>query len=114
MARNDIQALYVDFNIKEWKEKRLIERQAAEIMRDCIEAINKLSLCEYAMYLALKEVDKHGNDKMSALMFDVLFSVSNESFFNLIKSSAESLYRLQESLEGEIKVYDFCYKKQNI
>jgi hypothetical protein len=82
-------------------------------MRDCVEALNKMTLCDYAMYLALKELDKQGNDKVSALLFDVLFNVSNEAFFNLIISSAEPLSRLQEFFDGEIKIYDFCYKKVN-
>ena len=106
---NDIQFLYLDFQKKEWSEKRKIDRQAAERMRECVEAVNKLTLGEYAMYLALREIDK--NEKLSSLLFNTLFSIPNEAFYSLIKNSTEPLCRLQEFDKGDVKLYDFCYKK---
>jgi len=110
-ANNDIIALYVAYKSSEWKEKRAIDKRAVEIMQDCVEQVNGLALCEYAMYLALKEIDKKGNDRISALLFNTLFSMPSDAFFSLIRTSAEPLCKLTEFIYGDVKIYDFCYQK---
>ena len=66
---------------------------------------------EYTMYLTLKEIDNKECRDVSRFVFEVLFGKPNESFFKMIDASKEEMHELVEDGDGDIKFYDFNYKK---
>ena len=103
--------MYIDYDTKKKDEKELIWNQVAERRQECIDAIDKMSECEYTMYLTLKELDIKETKDVYRFIFEVLFGKPNESFFRMIEASKEPLYTLEEAEDGDITLYEFKYKK---
>lgn len=110
-AKDDIRKMYIDYDTKKKDEKELIWNQVAERRQECIDAIDKMSECEYTMYLTLKELDNKDTKDVYRFIFEVLFGKPNESFFRMIEASKEPLYTLEEAEDGDITLYEFKYKK---
>lgn len=113
-AKEDIRRLYIDYDLKQKEEREQIRLQATERKQECVNAIDKMSECEYTMYLILKELDKKEYSDISRFVFEVLFGKPNEAFFRMLRTSCEPLYVLEESVKGDIRLYDFCFEKVEI
>ena len=111
-AKEDIRKMYIDYDTKSKDEKLIILKRSAERKQDCIEEIESMTKCLYTMYLTLKELDNKEYKDVYRFMFEVYFGKPNESFFKLINDSKEELLELEESEDGNIKLYDFTYKKE--
>lgn len=111
-AKEDIRKMYIDYDIKSKEERSIILKRSADRKQECIEEIEKITECHYTMYLTLKELDNKEYKDVYRFMFEVFFGKPNESFFKLINDSKEELYELKEDINGNIKLYDFCYKKE--
>ena len=110
-AKADIRKLYIGYDAKTKEEKEVIWDAVAERRQECINVIDKMSESEYTMYLTLKEIDNKECRDVSRFVFEVLFGKPNESFFKMIDASKEEMHELVEDGDGDIKFYDFNYKK---
>lgn len=113
-AREDIRKLYIDYDTKSKEEREQIRLIAYERKQFCIEAVDRMSECEHTMYLVLKDLDKKEYSDVTRFIFEVLFGKPNEAFFRMIRKSIEPLYELQECSDGDIRLYDFYYKKVEV
>lgn len=113
-AKEQIRNMYIGYDTKSKDEKKVILKRSAERKQACIEEIEKMTEYPYTMYLTLKELDNKEYRDVYRFMFEVFFGKPNESFFKLIKNSEEPLCQLEESENGDIKIYDFSYSKIQI
>ena len=110
-AKKDISKMYIDYDLKSKEEKEIVWENVAERKQDCVNEIDRMSESEGTMYLVLKEIDNEEYKDVARFVFEVLFGKPNESFFKMIEASKEDLYQLVEDKEGDVKLYDFTYKK---
>ncbi len=110
-AKEDIRILYADYDTKSDEDRMFVWARAAERKQDCIDAIDRISQDEFLMYSILKELDAKETRDVYRFMFEVLFGEPNQAFFTMIERSKEPLYRLEESNDGDIKLYDFNFGK---
>lgn len=110
-AQKEINDLYVGFNSKPVTVKSMIKQQAAEIMEWCVSGIGLYDYSEYAMYLALKEIDNEINEQIATTLLEALFSTPSKAFFNMVEDSRDAVSYLEEAQAGDITLYDFKFKK---
>mgnify|MGYP003296342605 CR=1 FL=1 len=84
---------------------------AAEYKLECMEFIDKMSSHEYLMYIVLKEMENKEHRAIKNLMFEVLFGKPSETFIRMINESKEPIEELVEDTDGNIKYYNFSFKK---
>ena len=109
--KQQIKALYINYNEKDKAGKSVIREAVAQCKQECVNAIESMSSHEYLMYIVLKEMDKKENRAIKGIMFEVLFGKPNETFMKMIKASKTSLEHIEESDSGTEKFYDFSYKR---
>lgn len=110
-AREETKRIYTGYDAMSVSEKDLAVREASEIKQSCIEAVNKMSCAPLTMYLTLKELDNPKSKDVARYVFEVLFSTPNKEFFKLIQESREEIYTLEESDDGDLKYYNFTFRK---
>ena len=113
-ANKCLKKLYLDFDKKTKEEKKEIYNQCLEIKQECIEYINKMSICKATMYLLLTAIDKHQNKDVRRFIFSTLFRTPNKTFFTMIKNNIGEMSKLEEDINGDILLYDIPYKKIKI
>lgn len=113
-AKEDIKRLYIDYDSKNKAEKEIVWAQVAERRQDCINAIDKMSECEYTMYITLKELDNKETRDVYRFIYEVVFGKPNESFFKMIENSREPMFKVEEVEGGEIELYGFKFHKVQI
>ena len=97
---------------KEDKRERMrLTGMISEKIKQCVDKIMKFEWSEPSLYLMIKEIDNKKNSSIVTFLYDVLFYAPNSIFFNLIKQSCEDMFDLVEDKNGDIKIYDFKYKK---
>lgn len=113
-ARQEIKHLYINYDEKEKNERKLIQEQVAECKRRYIELIDKMSEHEYLMYLVLRELDNKQYRDIHNTVFEIVFGKPNEAFIQMIDNSKDTIKKVQECENGEIKLYNFSYEKVEI
>ncbi len=73
-----------------------------------IEFINGYDIRPETMYRLLIRLDENG---MSDFMMKILFNIGNKLAYELIIKSSSPVFNLYEDFEGEIKLYDYFFKK---
>ena len=111
-TKNNIAALYLNYDNLSKEEKETIRNQVAEVRQECVEYIDKIICSEGTMYLLLKEIEK--NKEISRFVFEILFGTPNKQFFKMIIDSKEDLSELVEWKNGNIQLYDFLFYKQKV
>ena len=111
-TKNNIAALYLNYDNLSKEERETIRNQVAEVRQECIEYIDKIICSEGTMYLLLKEIEK--NKEISRFVFEILFGTPNKQFFKMIIDSKEDLSELVEWKNGNIQLYDFLFYKQKV
>ena len=85
--------------------------QAADVKQECTEYINKLSISETTMYLLLTILDKKEYRHIKRRIFETLFGTPNQTFFEMICECKEDIQKIIECDDGDIKLYDYHFKK---
>ena len=110
----ELQKLYIDYDNKNKDEKEDIKKQAADIKQECTEYINELSINETTMYLLLTALDKKEYRHIQKRIFETLFGTPNKTFFKMIIDNRGNIGKVVENETGNIKLYNFTYKKEKI
>lgn len=84
---------------------------AEEARQECIDYICNLKLAEKTMRHLINLIDSKKCSDVSRFLFGVLFGEPNEEFYKLIEMSKTDLYKLVEDADGDIKIYNYSYKK---
>lgn len=111
-AKNERHKLFADYDIMSKEDKLTIWQRAGEIKQECIEEVEKMSICPGSMYVTLKELDNPDYKDVSRFVFEVLFGKPDEAFFTMIRESAEDIYTLVEDEYGDIEFYGFKFSKK--
>lgn len=109
-----IDKLYMDYDNKTKEEKVEVREMVANIKQECVEYIDGLTLSCGAMYLLLCAIDSKEYNKCKRLLFTSLFGTPNKSFFELIQQNDEPIMKLEETPDGDIKLYDYSFTKVEV
>lgn len=90
------------------REKR---NKSSELYNECTDYISSLIIGKKTMRYLLTLIEKPEYSDISKFLFDTLFSVAHQTFYELIKNSSDKIYRLEECSNGDIKIHNFNYKK---
>lgn len=82
-----------------------------EMRQECIDYICNMKIGDKTMRYLINLIDSDSCSDISRFMFNVLFGKPNDDFYRLIEISKEDIYGLQEDDNGDIKIYDFRYKR---
>lgn len=102
--------LYVNYDKKSKEEKKEIYIQSAEIRQECVEYINRMSICEATMFLLLTALDDPKNKDVKRRIFLTLFGTPNKIFFKMIQDNKGEIRRIEEDTNGDIDLYGLKYK----
>lgn len=86
-------------------------RLAEESRQKCIKEITSIPLGIRTMRYLLSILDQKEYSDISRLLFTILLETKNNQFYELIKKSKTPICKLEESEQGDIKIYDFQYKQ---
>lgn len=111
LYKSMIRQIFATYNEKDKYGKEIIKELAAEYKLECMEFIDKMSSHEYLMYIVLKEMENKEHRAIKNLMFEVLFGKPSETFIRMINESKEPIEELVEDTDGNIKYYNFSFKK---
>lgn len=110
-TNKELQRLYIGYDNKTKEEKEEIQLQAADVKQECTEYINNLSINETTMYLLLIALDKKEYHHIKRRIFETLFGTPNQTFFEMICECKEGIQKIVECDDGDIKLYDYRFKK---
>lgn len=110
-AREERKRLFCDYDTMTAEEKRNVWKMAGDIKQDCIEEVEKLSTSPAVLYLTLKELDNKADADVTRFVFEVLFGRPDEVFYQMLLDSQEPIDELVEDPAGNIRYYDFNFKK---
>ncbi len=113
-CNSTLSELYIGYDKKTKEEKEEIKNQANEIKQECVEYVNNLLINETTMNLLLSALDNKEYRRIARRIFTILFSTSNELFFNMIKGDDNAIEKLEESEDGDVILYDIAYKKSSL
>lgn len=82
-----------------------------ELRQNCISYICSKRIGKKSMRYLVEQIDSEEYKRMSRFLFGILFGEPNVEFFELIEMGRTQLYKLVEDNNGNIKIYDFTYKK---
>ena len=106
-AKNNIAYVWVNKELSN-KAKRI---QANEIRQECIDYVCNTKLGDKTMRYLIELIDSKEYSDISRFLFTILFGKPNEEFYKLIELSKSDLYKLEECNDGDIMIYEFCYRK---
>ena len=87
---------------------------AGDLRDECIDYIGKIKLNSSTMYMLLRQLEVDGRSGISRMIFNTLFAIPNESFYDLILQSKEPYPVLVEDPDGDIKIYGFTFSKKTV
>ncbi len=87
---------------------------ADEAKQDCINYICGMKIGEKSMRYLVGLIESKDFSDISRFLFGILFGKPNEEFYKLIQSSKSDIYKLVEDKNGNIRIYDFLYKKVRV
>ena len=86
------------------------KRKMSDALKDeCIQYINSLALDLKTMRHLLVVIESEEMSKISKFLFYVCFQSKGGQFYDLLEQSKTPVYKLKESEEGSIDIYDFHY-----
>ena len=91
--------------------KRQRRNSAEDVRQECIDYIRNMRCNEKTMRYLVGLIDSEENSDIARFLFNILFSDQNKEFYNVIVMSRNSICKLEESLDGDIQIYDFAYKR---
>lgn len=107
-TKKKISAIWSNENELSNRKKREISQ---EFRQECIDYISSLIIGQKTMRYLLTLIDKKEYSDISKFLFDTLFGTANNTFYELIKKSKDTIYRLDETINGDISIYHFTYNK---
>lgn len=107
-TREEIAAVWADDNNYDKSQKHLITH---EIQQRCADYIGSMQFNAATMYALLMAIEDPKNKHISRLLFSILFSVPNLSFYQILDASRQPLDVLVEDKNGTINIYDFWFSK---
>ena len=107
-TKKKISAIWSNKNELSNRKKREISQ---EIRQECIDYISSLIIGQKTMRYLLTLIDKKEYSDISKFLFDILFGTANNTFYELIRKSKDITYRLDETINGDISIYHFTYRK---
>lgn len=110
-AKEETKKLYAGYDEMSPGDRETVKSQAWEIKQSCIEAICDMSSSPSTMYLVLRELDNPENKDVARYVFEVLFGRPDQEFFKMIQESRETVYTLEECDDGDLKFYDYRFRK---
>lgn len=110
-AKEETKRIYAGYEEMLPAEREAARNEAWEIKQSCIEEIEKMSSSPSTMYLVLKELDSPELKDVARFVFEVLFGRPDETFFEMIKDSRETVYTLEETPDGDLNYYGYTFKK---
>ncbi len=85
---------------------------ANDLREECVDYISKIKLNNSTMYMLLRQLEVDARSGISRMIFNTLFAIPNESFYDLIIQSKEPFPVLVEDPDGDINIYGFTFSKQ--
>lgn len=84
---------------------------ALELMQECVNYIDRISMGKKTMRYLLTCIEDQKNKDISRYLFNILFATANEDFYNLIDASRSEIYSLEENDFGDIDIYGMKFAK---
>lgn len=111
--RNQISAVWMSTDGMSNREKAGI---VSAIREESYEYIKSIKLNQHTAYKLLLALDDPANKDIARSLFYMLFSLPNEDFLKLIDSSKSPIDTLVEcdAGDGDLKIYDYYYKRETI
>ena len=110
-TKTQIDKLYMDYDSRNKEEKAEIKIMVANLRQDCVNYINSISICETTMYLLLTAIEDKEYSRCKQLLFTALFGTQNQRFFEMIAERSEPIMKLEETTDGNVRLYDITYHK---
>ena len=73
-----------------------------------IDLLNSLTIGTATLYALVRRLEK---EDLSEFVLRILFNIGNETAFNLLKEATSKVPMLEESIDGDIYLYDKKFKK---
>lgn len=108
--KKELSKLYVDYDIKSKEEKNDIRFIAEDIRQECVDSLIDTTIPPQVIYLILRDIDGKLSKGYARLIFNTLFSMPTENFYNMIKTS-EDIVEVAESPDGDIELFGHKYVK---
>lgn len=105
--------LYKGYDTKSKDEKEKIRNEAMLLKEEMLSTLNTGTWNKSVSYLLLKELDKPMERGVANFIFEALFSLPCEGFYDLLKDNSDDLMILKEIEGGEIQLYSYNYSKKN-
>lgn len=93
-------------------EKSIKREMTNDLKYKLYSYVNGLKINLNTTYFLISCIDREEFSGISRLLLYVLFTNSNSSFFYLMMNSKKNMKQLIEDDEGNIKLYDFTFKKE--
>lgn len=87
-------------------EKRKI---VDSLRNECVKYINSISLDLRTMRHLLTLIESKDMSRISRFLFYTLFQSKGGQFYDLLEKSRTPIYKLVESIDGDIQIFDFHY-----
>lgn len=113
-ANEEKKRLFADYDLMTREEKNAVWTAVGDIKQNCIEEVDRMTSCPATMYLTLKELDNKDSRDVARFVFEVLFGKPDESFFSMIKDSRENIFTLVEDDDGDLRFYDYRFRKASL
>ena len=101
--------------IDTWNSKDLTlsmveKRKIVDSLRnECVKYINSISLDLRTMRHLLTLIESKDMSRISRFLFYTLFQSKGGQFYDLLEKSRTPIYKLVESIDGDIQIFDFHY-----
>lgn len=83
----------------------------AGLRQECIDRISAERFNSHTMYKLLRSIEYPDNSDICQAIFDYLFGIPNESFFEIIAQSSTPIGILEEDADGEITLYGYRFRQ---
>ena len=105
--KNKINKIYSLYH----NNKQKAHEHTTLLYEDMYDYIGKIKMSPSTIIYLLRLIEKDEYSDVGKIIFYTLFKQGNESLYDVIIYSGDSIYELEEDMTGDIQIYDIFFKK---